>query len=354
MLIEKKQLIDTLNLVLPGIAKTTKTNYTEQYDSFIFYDNKIISFNDTIAVFLPFIADFNGAVIAKEFYDLIKSLRMNKIDISMTEKDILIKTKNSKSSISLFSDITLPFDKIPDPDEYYDLPDNFLNGLEICYNTVSKDVSEELASYILVQDNHIIATDCYRIIDYKLNNNLPKFFIPFKLSKLLKQYNPVQVSFIRGWLLFRNENDVVIASRTISDKEEFMITVNEKDIINDSQLSLEALFDFNGIKFIFPNEFIKAVMSCRTLTKSCGEDELVKIYLKDNMLNIEGYSENKSKHHERFKIEDNNDKFSFMITPSILIEALKLNAEFIINENALKIQTNDYRQYIPTINEKKY
>lgn len=350
MKIDRKQLVDILALVLPGVmVKTAKTKYN-QYDSFVFYDNKIISYNDNISIFLPFQADFKGAVVAKEFYDLVKSMKSSEIDISMDKNEIFIKTNNSRSSISVFSDIKLPFDNIPKPSKYYNLPDNFLDGLDICYDVVSKDNSDEIACYISIQDNHMIASDCYRIIDYKLDCDMPKLFIPYKIAKLLKQYKPNEIAVIKGWLLFKNSDDVIIATRTISSDEEFMVVIDETNITNDSQLSLIELFDFTGENFIFPNEFKDAVMSCRTLTKSNGENELVEVFMKDSVLNIRGFSDNKSKHHVRFKTESNSN-FNFAINPTVLISALKLGAEFIITNSELKIQTENFRQYIPTINE---
>ncbi len=72
MKVNKKELMTTLEGVLPGLSKK---EITDQGNCFVFKDGKVITYNDEVAVFHPLDLELEGAVKAEEFFAILKTVQ---------------------------------------------------------------------------------------------------------------------------------------------------------------------------------------------------------------------------------------------------------------------------------------
>ena len=90
MVIQKKELLDSLKACMPGIE--TGSAVLQGADSFVFHDGKIFTYNDSISVTVPIKNDglleegLEGCVKAEEFFKIISKFPADEIKFSVTEK----------------------------------------------------------------------------------------------------------------------------------------------------------------------------------------------------------------------------------------------------------------------------
>lgn len=346
MIINRKELLETIENVLPGISKNTYKN--EQSNCIIFHENKIITYNDSVAVFHPFTFDFNGAIKAVELHKVIKTLKGNEIEMSLTNDGMLIKTDTTKTTLKVMSEIELPFGEIPQVDEYFDIPKKFFDGAHVCASNCIDNKEHPLCKYMLFEDNYILATDTSRVIQYDLGEIMPRFYLDSTIVSKLLSYVPICYSIVDGWALFKNEKEIVFAIRLIDSREVFPITNRVCDKVEDSQFSMEELLDFEGFRAILPKDLLESLAICKIVS---GKTEAkVTITVKDGYIYVHNVGD-EGVHKARFKIGI-TESFSFIISPDVLKEAMKLDAVFSVNKQCgMKVENEDFKQFVSVYSE---
>lgn len=400
MKLNRKEFLDIIESVIPAISKTSYN--VKQGDCLVFMDNKLITYNDSISIFYPLDFEITGAVKALEFHKVIKTLKSEYIDMSITDDGILIATSEKgkvtgRTTVKLSSEVMLPINNIPEADTWKLLPDNFLTGLKLCATTTVKNTSDPICNYILIDSNEMLATETYRIIQYHLSSCLDRFYIPADIVNRLVSYNPTHVSIQYDWILFKNEKNVIFATRTIDKDEAFPIVSKIEDKVNEDQFSVEELCDFQGYSLKLPDNISEGLSICKILSGKSEEkvklfgglfynffcngkqithketndvntqrgslkptdvkigDSLNKTFKVDNITTSSvmyiSSSGDIGKHQQKFEIPD-IESFDFTISPTVLMSAMKLNPTFTINpENGLKIENKDFTHFVCILDE---
>ena len=190
MKVKRKELLDTLTKVQPGLASK---EMIEQSKSFIFKDNKIITYNDEISISCKFKCDFEGAIKSEEFYKLLGKSKVKEMEITVEEGELRLKTKSSTAGIKMEDKINLPIDEVDRSGKKKELPEKFLEGLKFCLFSVSKDAAKELLTCLLVKKNYVLSCDNYRLTKYKFGREVDvkkSFVLPSQAAKQLLSYKP--------------------------------------------------------------------------------------------------------------------------------------------------------------------
>ena len=104
MIVNRKELLNVLQKVKPGLATKETIEHTT---GFIFYDNRVFTYNDEVAVSHPIDVGFEGAVIAKEFYDMLDKMVDDEIEIGPSEGTLRITGKRAKGGVKFFMEIKM-------------------------------------------------------------------------------------------------------------------------------------------------------------------------------------------------------------------------------------------------------
>ena len=91
MTVQKKQLVESLKLAMPGIESGNVV--LQGSDTFIFHNGKSFTYNDSMAVSIPIEQtglveeDIEGAVKADEFFKVVSKLPQDEISFEVWSSD---------------------------------------------------------------------------------------------------------------------------------------------------------------------------------------------------------------------------------------------------------------------------
>ena len=104
MTVQKKQLVESLKLAMPGIESGNVV--LQGSDTFIFHNGKIFTYNDSMAVSIPIEQtglveeDIEGAVKADEFFKVVSKLPQDEISFEVSENNSWI-LKSGKAKVEM-------------------------------------------------------------------------------------------------------------------------------------------------------------------------------------------------------------------------------------------------------------
>ena len=222
MKINRLALLKALEAVKPGLARSL---VIEQSTCFVFIDGVVCTFNDEISVSHPVDVDFEGAVPAKEFYDMITKVKKEELELTVSAGTLLLVGGTAKAGIRLEEEIELPIHELgmPEEDDWIDLPDNFCEAVKFCLFSVSKDADKDILKNVFIERSKVISCDNNRITEYDLGKAAAKCFplpllIPSNAAKSIVDYEPIEYAETEGWIHFRNENEALFSCRIIEDE----------------------------------------------------------------------------------------------------------------------------------------
>ena len=216
MKINRAEFIKVLNSVKPGLA--TK-ELVEQSMSFIFKGGQVITYNDEVAVHAPLKDDFevDGAVPAKEFLAILGKFKGEDVELEPLENELRLKCGKSKAGIPLSGNIVLPISDINIPDEWYDLPNDFMDAIKACLPSTSRDLTRPVLTTIHLNNDFAESTDNARITRWTWTEDAAlgadDFLLPAEAATALTRFDAVEYRCEDGWAHFSNGKGVVFSCR---------------------------------------------------------------------------------------------------------------------------------------------
>lgn len=217
MEINRKEMLAALNSVQPGLH--TK-NVVEQASCFAFRDNKVFTFNDEIAVSCPLTHDIEGAVPADKLFKLLNKVPDETISVETIDKELEIKGKRIKATIKLEEKISMPLDELTEPDEWFDLPVGFSDGMKYALMSTGTDMSKPILTCVHWTSKHIESCDNFRITRYVVDSPETKnnILIPASSVTKLVKYAPSEYCIVAGWAHFKTQEGCVFSCRVFEGK----------------------------------------------------------------------------------------------------------------------------------------
>ena len=323
MKLDRQSFLHKLKTVHPGLASK---EIISQSRSFIFMDNKIVTYNDEIAVFQPFESDLNVAVKAEAMFKVLGKLRAKEIDLEYADGFLSVMTKSTKTDIIAEAEILLPFEELPTPDTWKDVDPKFLEAIHMCGPVATTDYTQPLLQYLYINGKTVTATDSYEVLIHDLETEHEKMFLPAIVVKHLISFAPDQFSVNGSWIFFKNSDEAIFCCKTVVE-EEFP--------------EVEDIFGFEGESIDLNPCMIEMVNNAEIFAHREGEETYVNIVTKDGNMVIAGKGDS-GIHRERTKI-DYQGQVSFEIEPKVFIEAVKLNDSIIVGEEMIKIEGQDFK-----------
>lgn len=220
MVIQKKELVESLKACMPGIE--TGSVVLQGADSFVFYDGKIFTYNDTISVTVPVASEglleegIEGCVKAEEFFKIVNKFPADEIKFTVTEKNTwLLKSGKAKAEMTLLDfDFESRLKNIaPKEDSWIELNEDFVFGVGCCKMATNKT---QLAG-VYIEGNDIISTDGNQMNCYIMKKTtLPKIWISDNsANELLKLKKLVAMQLQGTWVHFKAEDGILFSIKTL-------------------------------------------------------------------------------------------------------------------------------------------
>jgi DNA polymerase III sliding clamp (beta) subunit (PCNA family) len=333
MNIIKSDLVSAMKEALPGVE--AGNTILEGADTFIFKDGFIYSYNDNISVAVPYNTSsskdepiyLQGAVKAKEFFDLINRIKTDNIKIISKDNKWIIKNESMRAELSLIeSSIMEHISKIqPVKPKWIKLPEKFFDALKVCIFTSNKSS----LSGIYCSNEMMVSTDEIRINQYILDQPINEaFWITDNAANELLKLNDIEKYFVdKSWVHFLSKSKTMFSCKRLQNDlypfDKIMKLVEDNTYIK------------GDIKGILPRELISAVSRASTLAMDIESFNSIKLTFTSE--HIEVYSERPSgKYTETVKWEKpikNFPEVSIFIDFSFIEQGIANSTSFYLKQD---------------------
>ena len=221
MEIEKTKLIDSLTVARMGVAGS---DHLEQLGHFIFGGEHLITFNNRIMIYHPFVTDFQCSVRAELFYKQLQKFETEKLNLSLKKKTITILGTKERASmtVQLEKDSEL-FEIISGireeqlNTEFVKVPEDFVHAVDFCSHSASKNAADGTLCCVCIDGEKIMSTDNYRATRYDMESKLTdeEVLLDARVANEIKRFNMTHFGIGTNWLHFKNEEDVLLSARRI-------------------------------------------------------------------------------------------------------------------------------------------
>lgn len=212
MKIKRTDLINHLKMVIPGVE--TGNSILDGADTFVFTEDGIFSYNDSISVSIPMKTGIKGAVKSKEFFSLLQKLKEEDITIIQKEDHLIVKCGNTRANIRLVKSSILKYlEKLELNDlKWIELDDSFIHTMKLC----KLNLSNSPYRGIYVNKKVMLSTDEIRIVRADLKGDYPRFWIDDpSVNELLKlPTSLVSMAISYGWVHFEGKDGTTFSCKT--------------------------------------------------------------------------------------------------------------------------------------------
>ena len=325
MKIQSKDLKEAMELVIPGLTSATDI---EQGNSFIFKDNKLITYNNEVSISFPLKNDLDCVVESGALYSFISKIKECELDIKVVGGELLLKAGRSKIGIPINTNENAPVIEEIKKNKWISISKSFFDGLKFVKDGCGKDFSFPILNCIHINNKVMEASDGFKVITYKIKDKLEfEVLLPLAAALIVIKINPNFVYSNNGWLFFTSDNGLIISCRAL--KEDYPAI---KDIMK-----------VKGDTIIFPvviNEIIgKAEIFAKRERK---EMETINIELTKSKFSLSSKGDS-----GWFKEEVKNDEYKgkeikFTLPPYLLKDILKTSSSCIVNKNKIKFKGDNW------------
>lgn len=274
----RENFLAAIKAISPGIASNS---IVEQSDLVLFDDNRIVSYNDEVAISYPFNIGYRGGVYANELYKLLQKLPSNEIKLYETENEevtqFVIASGTTTAGFYVVKDIMIPDLGIDEIETWYELPKMFLTGIDLCATTASSDVTRGALVCVDVNQNIILSCDNYRATKFVMNESLSddiELKIPKQAIKGLVECEVTSFAMTESWLHFQNEEGTIFSVRATSAEYPNVIM----------------LFDVDGEKLVLPGELKESLERAEILaSEDQSKNKIVEINIADGKITCQSH-----------------------------------------------------------------
>ncbi len=327
MKINRTEFQAKLNLLRPGLADK---EIISQSTSFVFHDSRIYTYNDMVAVSVPFESDLEGAVPGEALIQLLDKMTQETITVNMTDDQFTVQAKNVAAGLRIEKEISLPVDELEIPAEWKKLPADFPTALRFCMFSTSSDTSKPVLTCVHINDNFIESCDNYRATRYFVpEKGMENLLIPQSSANALLKYKAGKYGITEGWVHFDAEG-VVFSCRTYA--EEYP--------------NVGPLFKVVGKKLSLPEGIDTALDRAAIFTSMRkAVDEIATLALGDGVLTITGMGDS-GWYKEKLKVDYHEEPIKFCVNPHFLKEAIPLTREITLGTGALVLAGDCFKHVV--------
>ena len=218
-------LIEGLKKVMPGVGE--KEALIEGASSFLFEDEWIKTFNDSISVSFPLNIGVSCLVKAKELFMILNKLDSEEVKLLVLDDGKFMlsggKTTLKMPMANLDTFETAIVDNISLAEAEWDaIPEDFMKGLKMCSLFASTNPAMPDLGGVSIGKDGVISTDNYRASwfhgEYPDIDGLDEeIMLPIRaIKELIKINDLIEFSFGASWCHFRDKNGLCFSIRKLA------------------------------------------------------------------------------------------------------------------------------------------
>lgn len=347
MKIKKEELLSILNKLKPVSLKDDLLieNFLGQL---IFSEEGISIFNDQTYIFYTIETDLNCIVSYTKLLNFITKTTGKFIKIIQTTKDKTEKVSLScgKAKLSLNSLLLneIDLETISEIKKTFvgkitnKIPEGFNEGITACSYSTSNDPAAGTLNCICIEGDTILGADRTRAGMFTMNSTLnnKSILISSKLISTLSKFKAIKFKVTEAWLIFKDEEDCLLAMRRIRGKYPF-----------EEYSGAFSKFE-TKTKIEFPEEIKRIIDLITTMVSETTYDaRFVHIKVEDNVLMLSSSSES-AVIEEKMNIKYSDAPFVFSINPSALQQALNIVDSQVLekDDRIVLMQSDNFKQLI--------
>ena len=331
---KKELLIAALETVKPGLANK---ELIEQSTSFAFVDGRVVTYNDEISISHPVAGlELTGAIQATELYAILKKLKQEEIEITLTETEVLLTAGKVKVGLVLQTEVKLPITEIGEIKKWKTLPEGFNKAMQMALMCTSTNSTKPVLTCVHITKDAIEGTDDFRLYKTELKtsfivdegNTAEDILIPSTSVSVLLKFGATKISLTSGWVHFKNTvNGAILSCRTFADA------------FPDTSKILK----IKGKEIKFPKTIDKILDRAAVFGKYGSKitDEEVHIALGAKRITVSAKSET-GRFEEVANVDYNGESIVFNIMPSLLKGVLNEEYVCLYKEGTLRFEGTDW------------
>lgn len=319
---KKSDLLTALEIVKPGLSNK---EIIEQSTSFAFVDGRVVTYNDEISLSHPVEGiELTGAIQASELYLILKKIKQEDVEVTLTENEVLLTAGRTKIGLTLQAEIKLPITDFKNIKKWETLPEDFLLAMKMAMYSTGNDNNRPILTCVHVNEGGFIeGSDGYRIMKSTVSKqlNIPTFLIPSTSVNTLLKLNPIKITMGEGWVHFKTEGGTIMSCRIL------------EDVFPDTK---SILIVDDGIEITFPKTINEILDRASVFKKQDGASVAeVSVIIEKNCIKIKSNSDT-GWFEEESHIKYTGNKLEFSITPSLLKNILNTIKTCTFNGRILK------------------
>jgi len=322
--INREELLKALSKLGSGLSEK---QVLEQSDSFTFSDGRVYTYNDEVWVSIPCQVEGEFSVKSKELLSILGKLKGEQSKVEARDTELYIRDGKAQSGVVLNKEIAIPVKELKKDKKWQDLPDGFADGVVLCSHSCSKDMSKPVLTCIHIKGDYIEACDIYTLTRYTMSGKMREIIIPSDIVKELERNDFQEYSITKGWVHFKDEDNLIFSSRTFKAKYPDLTELLEMD---------------EGFDVELPKELVDLLSKASVFSKSkYEEDNLVDITMSSKRIVVRG--EGKSGWFEEKSVIKTKikEELEFTVNPNSLSQVLKLNRTVNIQDNKIVFESDN-------------
>jgi len=215
-----------------------------------------------------------------------------------------------------------------------DLPEGFLEGVGFSLFSAANDPAKGVLNNVFVTNEYVYSSDNFRLTRYKMKESMPyDVLIPVILAKLFNDRKPTQIGLPEkgNWIHFRNENNLVLSSRTVAGEE-----------FPDSS----DFFNQEGEEISLPDDIGPALQRTEIMAEGDHPHEKrMTMQLSENEIICKGQGPN-GWIKEKIKCEYDGPELTIITSPIQLLEILNKTKQLKVCERFLVFETDVFSHVV--------
>jgi hypothetical protein len=303
-----------------------------QSNCLIFRDGLVQSYNGEIAAtFESTLEDeVHGAVKAAKMVNYLQKLTVEDIEVEGSDTEMRIKCGKESVGFPLEKEVLLPVDSIEQPDEWKQLPDGFLDAVNVVQQCASptSDKAPFITTVIHVHPKWLEAADSTQLIRYRIATPIiTSALIRQSALKNIVSLGVTEFAETKTWTHFRNVEGLIYSCRCYLEaypSDEVTAVLKSDD----------------GHQAVLP----KGLAEIAAKANIFSEDAKVFVELSNRRLRVRGQGAGGEWYDSgAIKVVYEGEPLKFLIAPKLLGELAAKHNEVMVSEKLLKIRGSGWR-----------
>ena len=309
-------------------------------DCVIFSNEDIMAFNDTIGIScLVSDTGIKCAVKAKDFYKVISTIKESEVSLTVKDDKLFMNSESTEAEFALYPfETTLKIINTILIDELNSktLPSNFLDGVKLCFSTVTDDFGSNLSLFAMKFENDCLySANPFKVCKYKMCDSIESEFLLYKATaKALLKFKPLTFAENNGWVIFENEDNDFLFGRKV-----------EGDFPNLNEIIAQFPDVSKAVKLPCDDmrETVKKFIELHDAKE--GYNKHILVTIKDGYISLNLQKESMVVK-QKFSIEEKDIDTTISISAVFLYDVLEITDTLLVSETMVKFQDENFTHLI--------